>query len=209
MIERIASTIEMSFDIPASEKETATETVKVFKQVISNLDLAKNHLNIIYEPFKDNAEPIPVEAVEEFRGAVFKFKEQIKRNFEKVKITAHSAISNLNNFSSDTHINELINTFRDSISDVEKQVNILSDILDDLRTEEFKDAVVKAVESIRQAVYETENLIKDRILEYINTNILAKDWVTDTSDELKTEIKSKIPYTTQLFQERQKALNLV
>lgn len=205
MIRKIASTIEMSFDIPESEKKEAQIASDTFKKVISSLDAAKKHLNMIYEPFKEASE-IPPDAIYEFRGAIFRYKEQIKENFNKVKATAFLAIMKLNYFATDTHITELINTFRDSIGDVEKQVSVLLDIMDDLKSKDFKDNIIKGIESVRKACFEVEKMIKERILDYIDSNILAKDWMTNTGDELHTEIKIRVPYITQLFEERQKAL---
>lgn len=200
MIKKIANTIEMSFDIPESEKKEAQAATEEFKKVISSLEVAKRHLNLMYEPFK-NAESVSPDALTEFRGAIHKYKEQIKENFNNVKVSAFSSIMKLNYFATDTHITELINSFRDSIGDVEKQVNILLRILDDLGSEEFRDNVVSGIEAIRKASFEVEKLIKERIIDYIDSNILAKDWMTDTGI-----IKNRVPYITQLFEERQKAL---
>lgn len=206
MINKIASTIEMSFDIPESEVNEAQLASDEFKKIMTLLDNAKKHLNIMYEPFK-SAESLSPDTINEFRGAVFRYKEQIKENFNKVKASSYLAIMRLKYFSTDTHVMELVNSFRDSVSEVEEQVSILLDILGDLKSQDLKDNVIKGVESIRQKAFETEKLIKERILDYINTNILAKDWMSNTGDELKTEIKERIPYITQLFQERQEALN--
>lgn len=207
MINKIASTIEMSFDIPESEKAEAQAAADEFKKVITSLDAAKKHLNIIYEPFKDADEEIPPEAVYEFRGAIFRYKEQIKENFNKMRAASFLAIMRLNFFSSDTHIMELINTFRDSVGDIESQVNVLLDILDDLKSDEFKNNIITGIDAIRKASFEVEKLIKERIQDYLDTNILAKDWVSNTGDELRTQIETRVPYITQLFQERQKALD--
>jgi len=107
MIKKIATTIEMSFDIPESEKKEAQAASDDFKKVISTLDAAKKHLNMIYEPFQDSEE-IPPEAIYEFRGAIFRYKEQIKENFNKVKAVAFLAVMRFNYFATDTHITELI-----------------------------------------------------------------------------------------------------
>lgn len=205
MIKKIASTIEMSFDIPESEKQEAQAASDEFKKVISSLDAAKKHLNMMYEPFKE-AEELPSEAIYEFRGAIFRYKTQIKDNFNKVKAIAFLAIMKLNYFATDTHITELINTFRDSIGDVEKQVSVLLDILDDLKSKDFKNNMLQGIEAIRKAGFEVEKLIKERILDYIDNNILAKDWMSNTQNELHTEIKMRVPYITQLFRERQEVL---
>lgn len=195
----------MSFDIPESERQEAQAAYDQFKKVMSALDVAKRHLNIMYDPFKA-AESIPPEAMYEYRGAVFRYKEQIKENFNKVKACAFLAILKLNFFATDTHVAELVNTFRDGVGDIEKQVGVLLDILDDLKSKDLKDHIVKAIESVRQESFNIEKLIKERVLDYIDANILAKDWMSNTSEQLRTEIKERVPYVTQLFQERQKAL---
>jgi hypothetical protein len=205
MIKRIANTIEMSFDIPDSEKKEAQSASDEFKKVISVLDIAKKHLSIIYDPFKD-ATNISEESIHEFRGAIFKYKEQIKENFNKVKACSFLAIVKLNYFATDTHIMELVNSFKDSITDLEKEINILLDILSDLKSKDFKDNMIKSIDSIKNISSEIEKLIKERIIDYINTNILTKNWMTNTSNELNTEITARVPYITQLFQERQNAL---
>lgn len=205
MIEKIANTIEMSFDIPESEKKEAQLAVDLFKKVVSILEHAKKHLNLMYDPFKDS-ENVFSEALYEFRGAIFRYKEQIKENFNKVKYAAFAAVMKLNYFSTDTHIMELINTFRDSINDIEKQVNVLLRTLDDLKSKEFRNNLISSIDSLRKACFEVEKLIKERIIDHINDNILAKDWISDTSEELKTEIKNRVPYITQLFEERQRVL---
>jgi hypothetical protein len=176
-----------------------------FSKVVNSLETAKKHLDIIYDPFK-NATEIPKEAVVEFRGAINRFKDQIKENFNKVKGYGIKAVAKLNYFSSDTHIAELVNAFKDSIGDLEDQVTILMDILDNYKDPAFKDNVLVGVEAVRKECFEVENLIEERIIDHIDANILAKDWITDTSDALKIKMEDKIPYVTQLFQERQKAL---
>lgn len=207
MIKVIASTIEMSFDIPSDEKEKAESASSFFTAVISSLDHSKKHLDIIYIPFK-KADNVSSDAVVEYRGAIYRFKEQVKRNFNKTKLIALKAIVLLNGFASDTHILELVNAFRDGIGKVEKQVTILLDILSDYRSQDFKNNVISGVEAIRREAFEVEKLINDRIIDYIDTNILAKDWMTATSNELEEKIESRVPFITQLFNERQKALEV-
>lgn len=205
MINKIASTIEMSFDIPEEEQHEAQLASDCFSEVINALDHAKDHLNIIYEPFK-KADEIPPESVWEYRGAIRRYKDAIKENYNKVKSYGFKALIRLNTFSSDTHIMELINTFKSAIGDLEKQVNIMLDILDDLKAIEFKDNVISGIESIRHESFKIEKLIKERIMDHLDSNILTKDWVSSVSDDLKVTIQNKVPYITQLFQERQKAI---
>lgn len=205
MINKIASTIEMNFDIPESEKQEAKLASDTFKRVISALDTAKQHLKLMYDPFKDAGETTP-EAVYEFRGAISRYKDQILKNFNKVKALSFLSIMHINNFASDTHVTELINGFKDSIEDVSDQVTVLCDAIDDIKNKDFKNNIVKAIDSVRKSCFETENMINERIIDYLNNNILKEDWVKNTGDELHQKIEEKKPYISILFEERQKAV---
>lgn len=208
MLKKIARSIEMSFDIPESEKKVAREAIQAFKNVLGSLDKAKKHLDIIYQPFQSE-EVLPPEAVVKFRGAFFRYKEQVKKNFDDAKAKSLIAYSKLNLFSSDTHILELINAFKDQIDMLGSQVNVLLDVLDDFRDINFKSNVTKAIDSISKEAFELENIINDRIIDHINSEILSKDWISDVKDTLNVKIEEKIPYITRLFQERQQAINSV
>lgn len=205
MIKKIATTIEMSFDIPDSEKKAAEEVVDIFEKVIVHMDAAKKHLNDMYEPFK-TADSIPPEELEKIRGQINRYKQQIKQNFEEVKLLSGYAMAKLNQFSSDTHIMELENTFNNGFDELETQVNIVMEILNDIEVSDFKERFIAGVESVRTESFELEKLVKDRIIDYIDTNILAKNWMEDVQQAIDENVQARAPYITQLFRERQKAL---
>ena len=205
MIKKIADAIEMSFEIPESEREHAKAAIEYLKKLDAALGYAKKHLTIIYDPFKD-AESISTDIIVKYRSSIRRFKKQVKKNYNKVKLFALNVIIKLSEFSTDTHIQELINTFKDSVEELEKQVNLFFDILDDFRSDQYKQNVVTGVEGIRKQSVTIERLLKDRIIDHLNSNILLNDWVSNTSKENNVEFDKKIPYITQLFRERQKAL---
>ena len=205
MINKIASTIEMSFDIPETEKKEAEEATKLFKEMSTSIDYAIKYLNIIYIPFK-KVDSIPVEAIVEYRGAIYRFKEHVKKIFNKIKLLALKSILKLNYFSSDTHILELTSTFRNGIGDLEKKINILLKILSDYRSPEFHKTIVASIEDIKGESFELQKLVNERILDFIDANILAKDWMVVTKDQYKYKIEENVPFITQLFLQRQKAL---
>jgi hypothetical protein len=202
---KLAYAIEMAFEVPDVEKQVATQASERFEAVLNSLNLAKDHLDIMYEPFKRH-ENISPEAVVEKRGVISRYKQQVKKNYNKVKQCALFSIEKLNYFATDTHILELINSFRDSIQDVEKQVNILLDILDDYESPDFRNNVIAGIEGVKKQSAQVDKLIRDRIIDHIDTNILAKNWMTNTGDELQMKIKNRIPVITQLYNERQEAL---
>jgi hypothetical protein len=53
-----------------------------------------------------------------------------------------------------------------------------------------------------------DKLIRDRILEHIDSNILAKNWAKNISNRFEDSepIEERVPLVVQLFKERQKAL---
>jgi hypothetical protein len=80
------------------------------------------------------------------------------------------------------------------------------DILDDFKSPDFRTNVLSAIENIRKESSEIEKLIRDRIIPHIDANILANDWISNTGDKLQVKIENRIPIITELFNERQKAL---
>lgn len=205
MFTKFANTIEMSFEVPQSEKDIAASAAERFIAVVNELGLAKDHLDIIYTPFKKH-ENISTDAIVKRRGIIARFKRQVKENYNKVKALSLKAIQLLNYFGTDTHTLEVINSFKDSVQDLEKQITIFMDILDNYQSPDFRNNVITAIEGAKKQSAQVEKLIKDRIIEHIDDNILAKNWVSNTGDALHLKIKDKIPLITELFNERQKAL---
>ncbi|HVI41799.1 MAG TPA: hypothetical protein VM577_14195 [Anaerovoracaceae bacterium] len=205
MFTKLANTIEMSFEIPQSEKDIAASASEKFDGVVNALGVAKDHLDIMYNPFKKH-ENISTEAVAARRGVISRFKRQVKENYNKVKASGLKAMQLLNYFATDTHTLELINSFKDSIQDVEKQVTIFMDILDDYKSPDFRANVVSAIEGVKKQSAQVEQLIKERIIDHIDANILAKNWVSNIGDALHMKIQDRVPLVTELFNERQKAL---
>ncbi len=83
----------------------------------------------------------------------------------------------------------------------------MGSLKNDFRTQNFRDAILGQIDLIRQNHQELENLVYDRIIDHIDTNILAKDWMKDTSNTFKVDVQEHVPLIQQLFEERQKELN--
>jgi len=201
MLNKLANSIEMSFDISDSEKKLAEDAINLVLKVVNLLSLAKDHLDIMYNPFKKN-NSVSTESLIRSRGKLNIYKQQVKKNFEEVKLVSFYAVTKLNNFKTDNHILELINSFKDSMSSLEKQVVIFLDILDDFKSEEFRDSVLAAIESIRKEILDLNNLVKDRIVTHIDENIIGKDWTSSIDNKLKDKVKEEVPLIIQLTKER-------
>ncbi len=210
MFRRIAESIEMSFDIPDAEKETAAQAKMHFEAAANALKLATEHLDHIYDPFSDHAN-ISTESVIENRGVLQgRYSTRIKNNFNKVKAHGLIAIRKMNEFSTgDNVIKELINTFVDSMGDVEFHVaSLLNTLKNDYKSSDFRDMVIKSIEDVRKQAAELDEFIYDIMIEHIDKDFLTKTWMNETSDQLQLDMdEEKIPLVVQLHKEREKQLN--
>lgn len=109
-------------------------------------------------------------------------------------------------FSTDTKTLEMMNSFIASLEDVKKAVERLLQSFSDLDSQTFKDSVVGAIDNVKKQANQFKQLINDRLLDHIDTNILAKNWTNDVTDEYQKKVYEKLPMIVQLFQERQKAI---
>lgn len=204
----IAYNSPMSFSIPDSEKEVAKKAEKYFTHLKGLIDKAVKHFNIIYEPFKENSN-IPTEETIKNRVALREFREQVKDNFDLIKKIALESFRIMNHFSSDTETYDIMNAFTDQLDGLEESVNDLLKVFSNLSSEEFVANIIKNIDVVKNQCEQLENLINDRILNHIDTNILAKNWVSNVSDQFNTKIDDKVPMIVQLYKERHDAVENV
>ena len=206
-LKKIADSVDMSFDIPDSEKEIANDALIRFEAVLKKVRDASEHLDIIYEPFKRH-ENISTKSLVNKRGLLNRYKQKVKFNYNEVKAISLLAIRKLNYFATgDTSIQEIINSFVDAIEDLEKRITKFLDIMGDYESPTFREDILSAIDGTKAQSAQLETLLRDRIIDHIDTNILAKSWMNDTREELKLEMEDKIPLVSELFEERQKALD--
>lgn len=205
-IYKLAQTIELTMDIPESEKKVAANSVLHFEKLVRKLNAFNKHLDIIYNPFKEYQE-VSQESVRKYRGAVWNYLKQIIDNFEQVKDLASVCVKDLNYFESDTHMNELMNSFTNEFGDFEDQIVTLKQIMSNWELPTYKDSIVKCIENIKKDITDIKKLIYDRIIDNINTNILAKNWVDKVDTETSSTIKDNEPLISRLYHEREEKLN--
>ena len=203
---KIAQTIEISLDIPDSKKKIAKAIVKKLDQVNDKLNAFETHLDILYNPFT-NHEDVTVESVQEVRGTLSRYKDAIQQNLYEIKKIAIYVVMGLENFSSDIKIKELLTSFTDFIEELEDACENLFKNMDNWSSPDYRKDVLEDMENIKTDKNKIQDLIFDRIIKHINSNILAKSWVSSISDDLEFSIKKKEPYLKQLFKERENALN--
>lgn len=207
-LEKLAETIEMSIDIPESDKKIAARAVLHFEKLVRKLTALNKHLNAMYNPFKEYQQ-VSQESVMKYRGAVWQYLKQIRENFENIREMAILCVRDMSHFNTDTHITELISTFTDDFGDIEDQVVSLLHVLSNWDHPSYKDNVVSAMENLKKEVAELRKLIYDRIIDHINTNILVKNWVDEVDDDLSSSIKKREPLISRLYREREEKVERI
>lgn len=196
MITKLASSLDMSFKVPDSEKKIGQEAIKNFFSVINSISLMKDHLDILYDPFK-KAQEISTDALFKFRGKLNRFRSKVKENFKILKKNSFKSLENLNYFSKDTHCIELINAFKESVSDLMNAGIKFIEILDDFKVSDFKDKVIAAIDNIKKEAAQTEELVRERVIDHIRQNIIGESWVSE--EGASNILKERIPTVIEIY----------
>ncbi len=67
----------------------------------------------------------------------------------------------------------------------------------------FKTNSLASIDNIKKQGKQVINLIKDRIIEHISTNIIAETWTASTSKDLNVVVEERVPHITKLYKDRQ------
>lgn len=201
MIKRYA--IQMSYAVTDEEKEKAEKGLSYYNFLLQVMKQANDHLDLIYIPFKDG-DPITTESAFRARAALRRYRDADIEIFNRFKKIAFKCFSIMHEFSSDTQVVKLNKSFVLSIGDIEKQVNRFSDLFSDLKSKTFGTDIIKSIENIKKEVAQLEQIVTDRIMKYIEEDILNRNWVDLVSKELQQKIEEKIPESIRMVQERNK-----
>lgn len=205
MVDKTAYSIQMTFDVPDSEKEIAERAEDYFEKLLTKMDDVGEYLDIIYVPFKkyQNADP---EMITEYRRTFREYRDVCKKKFKIIVKTAYQGVSLMNEFSTDTATEELMDSFVGSIRELEKYVAIYVGIFANLNSSDFQTHLVSTIDSIKKQLSQIRQLVIDRILDHIDSNILAKDWAKDVLDRFDESKTDRVPLVVELFRERQRVL---
>jgi uncharacterized protein (UPF0335 family) len=198
--------IQKSFEITEAEKQQAEKAIIAFNRAKKMLQIAINHLDIMYIPFKDNSD-ISKEQIIKFRYALRNFRDRVIENFNQFKLAAFKCVALMQVFSSDTQTFKLIKSFISSIDDLEDNVNDFADLFNDIKSQDFTKNIITSINEIKKDSKEIEDIIDDRIINHVQSNILGRTWVDSVSTETKIKIEKEDPLLLNLFKQRQKLLS--
>lgn len=206
MIHKLAYTIEMSTKISNEKQQKAAGISQLFSEIINKIDLFSDHLKVIYNPFSKGDQVSPDQLYQK-RFLFSRFKSKMEENYSVIKFHCLKAVNQLNYFIQDTHIHEVINSFQDSMDQVDKLFKELSSHLDDVKANDFIQELIKKIDLIEAKLKLLKDFIEERIISHIEKNFLDADWFHKNNKDLQLEIEKKDPLFQQLFKERQNALD--
>lgn len=198
-LKKLANLIEMSFSIPETEQKEAKKCIEALEKMSTSLDEAEAYLDNMWNPFQ-TAAAISPEEIYKKRGIIARFRREIKDKFSDIKAESLIIIKMLHLFISDTHILDISNSFKSDAEALESNVEELLKVLSDVKSETFKENVVEAMDDVKEAMHSLDNLIKDRVIDFFNSNIINKDYAGELN------LSDRVPTIKQLYQQRQQAL---
>jgi dGTP triphosphohydrolase len=200
-----AYSIQMHFGVPESEKRIAEKAEEYLNQILTKIQDTKDYLNLIYIPFQKH-QNVDMEMIIDYRKTFREYRDQVKFKFGKIIQLAYRSVALMNEFGTDTSTEEIMDSFIGTIRELEKYVDTFVSIFSNLNSSEFRNHLISTIDSLKKQMNQIEQLIKDRILEHIDSNILAKNWAKNISDVENKSLEERVPLVVQLFKERQKAL---
>jgi hypothetical protein len=202
---KTAYNIKMQLDVPDSEKREAEKALESFEELNGKLKLASNHLNIFSESFSTLAS-VDADEVTKHRIVLRNYRDQAKKNFEDTIEIAHKATVLMGIFSADSKTIEVMNSFLSQMKDMEKQFNKFLALFASISNANFINSVLVQIDIVKKQITEVKQLVTDRIMNHIETNILAKKWTNDVVDENENRPYEKLPLIVELYKERQEAM---
>lgn len=196
----------MNYQVSDAEKAQAERALLAFNYTKKLLKVASDHLLIMLTPFKDHPD-INEEQVLKYRAALRRFRDKSIQNFNEFKIAAFKCITLMQMFTSDTQTIKIMKSFISAIEDIEKRVNIFSDLFVKMESKSFVADIVKEIENIQKECNDLEEVIDERIRGHLQSNIIGKNWLDNVGDELQMKIERAKPLMLDLYNEKQNELN--
>jgi len=206
MFKKRAYSSMVTYQIDDSEKEQAEKAIRWFKHCLKILEQCDDHLNLIYNPLKKSPDIAP-DKIFARRFMLRTYRDKVVENFNRFKQVAFKAYVMMQPFTSDTQTEKLLKSFVSSVEDIEIQVNRFIDLFANLKNEEFSKGIVVAIENIKKEIVQLKQIVDERVKDHLQTNILARNWVDNVSNELQEKVEKKSPLVMQLVEDRMKMLN--
>lgn len=200
-MKKLAHQIELALLIPEADKEIAKLCIELLKSTVTRLGYSDDLLNKMYLPFKENT-GASTESFKKDSPAIFRYKENIKKTFSEIKYMVLKSIGQFVYFDSDTKAHEMNESLKELSQDLENLVVEVLDVMDDVEDPNFQTNIIKGMDSIKQQTTSVVELIEDRIIDYLEDNILNTNWFNKSKSDIQLELNEKIPNLTKLYRDQ-------
>jgi len=189
------STIQFTVEISEEEKKIAKILKKLLKKVDDKLSVFNDYLNKMYDPFKKYKE-VSETSILDYRGLIWDYAEGIKSRLLAVRTIATEAMKFLERFQSDVNVSQMISSLDSEFEILKKYTDVYVEILLKWDNNNYQNDVVSATEKLKESINDTKKLVGDRVIDYLDANIITDRWLD------REENEDYEPLVSKLFKER-------
>jgi len=192
---------QMTYDISNEEKNQARQLLTYIDYTSKLLDDTKEFLDTIKVPFENNTEMEAKEILSQ-RVHLREFRDKSLKKFSDFKLNSFYAINVLTKFSSDPKVSGMMKAFVNTVSDTEKTFEKFENLFNNMESGTFVKDVIDVAKLLQAKCKDLENILNDRIRNYVSSNILGETWVSKMYNDLKISQPSKTPKTLDVINRR-------
>jgi len=182
---------QITFKIPVAEKEYARKALNEFDKISSEtLKTFVEHLDRMYQPFTDYKGITPEQSMDASMHFNI-FSKYLQDNLIDLKKSVYNSLEYLKRFDSASEVISMLNSIDDTIRNIDKLVQILREVLEELNTKDFQTNAVAAMDSIKKECAQLKQLISETITQYIRDHILGEDWTSEIKEEIHEDQKEQ------------------
>jgi hypothetical protein len=182
---------QLSYEIPKSEKKIISNCIDLLQDLLdSEIEIYKDHLDAMYKPFKDH-EGINTEQAENVQSYFDMYSSKLNEYLKNLKIKVLRIVKSLQNFESDTDISSMLKSLDKLLDNLKLYQEMLDKLLSQEKTNDFQKNIVKSIELSKKEIAQLKQLITERIIPYLNKNILGNNWSSDIQNDIIDDIKEQ------------------
>jgi regulator of replication initiation timing len=200
MMYKLADRVELVLDVPESDKKVAERAIATLKSTTTMLKHSEDILDKIYDPFKNNPQSSQ-DSIKDAAAAIFRYKENIKKTFSEIKYMILKSIGLFIYFDSGTKAHEMNESLKELSEKLDFAVVALLDSMDDTDDVDFQSAIVKSIDDVKAASKDVVELINDRIVDYLENNVLNTNWFNKSKSDIEMEMLERTPNLIKLYEE--------
>jgi len=188
----------MTYDISEEEMVVANQLINYIDYSDKLLEDAKEFLNTIKVPFENNQQMETKEILSQ-RHYLREFRDSAIKKFLEFKTSAFYCVNTLTRFSSDPQISSMLKAFVNTVSDLEKSYDKFKSLFANMESATFVKDMIDNCKLLQAQYVDLQNILEERIKNYISSNILGETWVNKMYKDLKVNQPSKTPKTLSII----------